>query len=145
MPLENFFLKSQYENVGDICVKVREICKTRDIDSNSINHIEIALTEALNNVIEHSYKEDPEQIIFITVEDFQDKLVFKIIDTGISRIDLKPRELKINPNDIDSLPESGMGLFIIEQIMDETEYITEGDKNIFTLTKNLESHSADGE
>ncbi|MBI9072534.1 MAG: ATP-binding protein [Melioribacteraceae bacterium] len=145
MSLENFILKSQYENVGDICLKVREICKSRDLDITATNHIEIALTEALNNVIEHSYKEDPEQIIFVTVEDLDDKMTFKIIDTGSSREDLKPRELKINPDDIESLPESGMGLFIIEQIMDETNYYTEGDKNVFTLIKKIEPSVSNGE
>lgn len=144
MKIHNYTLKSKYENVAQICIKVRKICEQKKLTENFCNSIEISLTEALNNVIEHAYLENENEVIILIIEETTDKIVFKIIDSGNTRKNVTPRALVIDPNDIDSLPESGMGLFIIESIMDKTEYINEGDKNIFKLTKKIHEVDLNG-
>ena len=61
----------------------------------------------------------------------------KLTDYCESRKNLNKPVLEFDPNDIDGLPEGGMGLFIIEQLMDNNQYTVEGNKNTFTLVKKI--------
>ena len=49
--------------------------------------------------------------------------------------------LEFDPEDLRSIPEGGMGLVIIKEIMDSTGYKTEDGKNHLTMTKKLPSKS----
>jgi serine/threonine-protein kinase RsbW len=61
----------------------------------------------------------------------------QIIDSGISRDSFVIKDLDYDPNDIDNLPESGMGLYLIKQLMDDLDYYSINGKNYFTLRKFL--------
>ena len=65
------------------------------------------------------------------------KFTINLTDYGESRKNVGKPVLEFDPDDIDSLPEGGMGLFIIEQLMDENFYTVKGNKNIFTLVKTV--------
>ncbi|MCF8242797.1 MAG: ATP-binding protein [Melioribacteraceae bacterium] len=132
-----FSIISEFESVSNACTDVREFCKGNGIPDLHCNEFEICLTEALNNVIKHSYKEDSSKKIDILVT-YEDSTVnIHIIDTGIARADLSERSLEFDPSDIENLPEGGMGLFIIEQLMDKTEYFSVDGSNTFIMTKKL--------
>ena len=111
-------------------VKVMELVKM-------IVKIDLCLVEALNNAIKHSYKGNGNEIVELEV--FIENGIVKLVitDYGISRKNLDKATLDFDPSDIENLPEDGMGLFIIESLMDETNYISDGKKNVFTLIKNF--------
>jgi anti-sigma regulatory factor (Ser/Thr protein kinase) len=48
-----------------------------------------------------------------------------------------PPTLEFDANNLDKLPEGGMGLYLIDTIMDTREYTTSGNRNILTVTKQL--------
>jgi serine/threonine-protein kinase RsbW len=58
-----------------------------------------------------------------------------LIDEGKPRESLVVHDLEFDPNNIQHLPESGMGLFIIKQLMDEMNYYSLNGKNYFILKK----------
>jgi len=91
--------------------------------------------EALNNVIKHSYKSLPENELSVLLCIDLEKVKLDISDFGIPRTNLGKACLDFDPEDITNLPEGGMGLFIIENLMDETYYISDGKTNVFTLIK----------
>jgi serine/threonine-protein kinase RsbW len=45
--------------------------------------------------------------------------------------------LEFDPDDIDSIPEGGMGLYIIDQLMTDSNYSTDNGINTFTMKKIL--------
>ncbi|MBK8943985.1 MAG: ATP-binding protein [Ignavibacteriae bacterium] len=137
MNSKKFIINSEYKNVNSVCFITKTFCEDHLISDNSIREIELSIAEALNNIIKHAYKGEENNTIEISME-VKNK-IFKIIltDYGIERSNLNKPTLDFDPNDIESLPEGGMGLFIIEQLMDETNYLREGNKNIFTMVKNL--------
>ena len=76
-----------------------------------------AVGEAFNNVILHSYKDGHRGKITLIVNNFVWGLQVEMQDTG------KTFDPSTIPEpDLDSLPESGMGLFIIRSFVDELEY-----------------------
>lgn len=133
----SFSINSEYKNVPDACDKVKEYCMEKGLPEFEAVKVEICLDEALNNVIKHSYKEHPGNRIDLTLSASDGFIRIDIIDYGESRKTVVKKELEFDPNDIENLPESGMGLFIIERYMDQTKYLADKEKNVFSLFKKL--------
>ncbi len=137
MSSKNFTVNSEYKNVSSVCFIVKTFCEDNHIPDAKIREIELCTAEALNNIIKHAYKGNEKNIIEINIEFMDNKLTIDLKDDGFERMNLSKPKLEFDPTDIDSLPEGGMGLFIIEQLMDENKYVRDGNKNIFTLVKNI--------
>lgn len=137
MKRKEYSIASDYKEVAPLCKNIRVFCLNLGFNSTECNEIEICLTEALNNIIKHAYKEDFTKEIEVNVfwEDGWAK--FELIDKGVSRKEFKKPKLEFDPKDIENLPEGGMGLFIIDQLMNEISYKTENGVNIFTMKKNI--------
>lgn len=135
MTVQNFNIASEYANVIEINQQIRKYLSDNNLEEHLCNAVEICLTEALNNVIKHSYGGDNSKSIDINIKRDNKILEIEIVDTGSPRKNLEIKELDFDPSDIDNLPEGGMGLFIIKQLMDEMTYHSADGKNHFILTK----------
>ncbi len=130
-------MEAYYDNVADLCISVRKFLLNNKVESHLCNAVEICLTEAINNVIKHAYKGEGAHKVEVDVQVNESVLEIKILDWGTSRESLVVKDLDFDPEDIDNLPESGMGLFIIKQLMDEIDYYSVNGSNYFTLRKFL--------
>ena len=137
MNSKNFSINSEYKNVNSVCFITKTFCEDHFVDEKTIKEIELSLAEAINNIIKHAYKGRPDNSINISLDISDKKLKIILEDFGIPRENKGVPTLEFDPEDIDSLPEGGMGLFIIEQLMDGTKYERAGNKNIFTLVKKI--------
>jgi serine/threonine-protein kinase RsbW len=132
-----FSLSSDYNLVGDTSALVHDFLLKSDTEQHICNAIDICLTEALNNVIKHAYKGELNHPIEINVVKDSKLLEVQIIDKGSSRDSLEIKDLDFDPEDINNLPEGGMGLYIMKQLMDELDYYSLNGRNFFTLRKYL--------
>ncbi|HLC15382.1 MAG TPA: ATP-binding protein, partial [Thermodesulfovibrionia bacterium] len=74
--------------------------------------------------------------IVFTIE--SDRLLIDIFDSGKGMEMEKIQEPVFDVDDVESIPESGLGLYIIRSIMDEVNYIRDhGKKNRLTMTRYL--------
>ncbi len=135
MDLKSFSINSDYKNVSSACFIAKTFCEDHSVNESTTKEIELCLAEALNNIIKHSYKGDNKNLIDIDLIFDENKFTFSLSDYGLPRTNVDKPKLEFDPNDIDSLPEGGMGLFIISQLMDESTYISENGKNTFTVSK----------
>lgn len=135
MAERNFNITSEYASVIEINQRIREYLTDNNLEEHICNAVEICLTEALNNVIKHSYDGDNSKTIEINIKKNPKLLEMEIIDTGTPRENLVINDLDFDPSDIENLPEGGMGLFIIKQLMDEMIYSSKEGKNYFILKK----------
>ena len=94
-----------------------------------------AIGEAFNNVVLHGYKSiTPNDIIF-EITTLEDRLVIDVKDFGTSfHPDDAPEP------DLGTLPESGMGLFIIRAFVDELTYEA-GSPNCLRMVKRFGNDS----
>lgn len=132
-----FNIASNYGEVIEINKSIREYLSGNKIETHVCNAVEICLTEALNNVIKHAYKGENTNQIEIVIRIITNQLEIDIIDEGSPRQNLIISELNFDPADIDNLPEGGMGLYIIKQLMDDLNYYSLNGKNFFTLRKQI--------
>ena len=96
---------------------------------DDIEDLKVAVSEACTNAIKHS-SDDRFTIIYTMIEN---GLTIEIIDNG-NGYDTS----SINEPDIENLKESGMGLFIIEALMEEVSIESqEGKGTSIKMTKYL--------
>lgn len=101
--------------------------------------IELAVVEAVNNAIEHAYDEAEEGKITVSYSLSQDGAVIEILDQGRGMASHFLADQggvpDFDPEDIDNLPERGMGIWLIRSCMDSATYHASSDGNRWTLTK----------
>ncbi|MCG8607806.1 ATP-binding protein [bacterium] len=128
-------IKSRLENVSLVGQTVNKICSVLLFTENAAYQTELCVVEACNNVIEHAYLGDPDKDLDVIVRLYPDKITFDICDSGNPMPSSYCREMDFDPTDRSKLPEGGMGLFFIHEIMNQVEYRTQGVHNVLSLTK----------
>jgi len=107
-----------------------------NISTEIIMNINLAMEEAVSNVILYAYQGRKDQNIYINCTKNKDVLTFTIIDSGI------PFDPTSKDNPDISLPASerpigGLGIYLMRQIMTNISYARIDNNNVFTLTKNI--------
>ncbi|MCX5811345.1 MAG: ATP-binding protein [Proteobacteria bacterium] len=132
-------IESRFENVSLVGITVKAICDFIFINKNEPYNMELSVTEAVTNAIKHAYNSEQGQNVEINIFVYSDKMVFKISDIGKG---MNPTQCNSNhvcldfePDKIETLPVGGMGLHIINSLMDEVLYETIEGKNTITLVK----------
>lgn len=126
---------SRLENVRLLGLAVHAFCTYLNFGETEAYQMQLALVEAVTNVIRHAYDGQPGQEVEVTVTLQPQCLSFQVKDTGRPLPALKPKALKFDPCDVKHLPEGGMGVFIMHHVMDRVEYRRVGETNILTLDK----------
>jgi serine/threonine-protein kinase RsbW len=116
----------------DLAIRmVASACKLVPHARDDFSHGVIsAFSEALNNVVLHGYGSEQGEI-GIEVELGHDHLTIRLTDYGRS---FDPAAAP--PPDLESLPESGLGVFIMRSFMDHVTYAA-GVPNTLSMTKYL--------
>lgn len=127
--------KPVFENVDAARVAVHTACRERYLLPGSdslISDLLLAVTEAMNNAVEHSGAKELE----IEVLTGPQNLIFRIITSG-ERFD---PTIGVAFPDLDAtkeLPEGGFGRALIAEMVDAVKYEYRAGRNILTLEKNM--------
>ena len=95
-------------------------------------HVVSAVGEAYNNIVLHGYAGREPGSIKMTIENFPECVRVVIKDTGAS---FDPSQSL--PPDLDALPVSGLGIFVMRSMVDELSYVA-GSTNVLTLVKRVD-------
>ena len=126
---------SRLSNVRLLGLAVHAFCTYLNFGETAAYQMQLALVEAVTNVIRHAYDSQPGQEVEVTVTLRPQWLSFQVKDTGRSLPALKTEALEFDPGDVKHLPEGGMGRVIMHHVMDRVEYRRVGETNILTLDK----------
>ncbi|HXV20295.1 MAG TPA: ATP-binding protein [Desulfuromonadales bacterium] len=100
--------------------------------------VKVCIAEAVNNAIIHAYGRQGGHPVEVEVERLADRVVCRIADFGkpmpAGVLQQKP-QLDYCPKDVARLPEGGMGLYIMHQVMDRVEYESKNGRNVLILTR----------
>ena len=107
------------------------------MNPTQVRKIEIALEEALVNIIQYAYRDHPGTIEIICKITSDDGLEIVIKDYGIPFNPLQNRG-KVNRHaTLEERKEGGLGISFMQELMDKIEYRREKDVNILILKKNI--------
>ena len=98
-------------------------------DREFYHEVITAFGEAFNNIVIHGYRDQSDGILEIEAELHPDELTLRLRDTGRA-FDFEA----LDPPDLSSMPEGGMGVFMIHALMDEVVY-RRGSPNVLLLRK----------
>jgi len=121
-------------NLKKIRATIKDFLKIYEVDLKIIKNIQLAVDEAVTNIIKHAYKgENKNNIIKIELELKNKKFLIHLYDNGI-----KVNKNNIKPRSLDNIKPGGLGTYFIDQLMDETKYLKSNKWiNHLVLKKNI--------
>lgn len=140
-PLEkkerHLILHNDIKQIPQLAEFVEAVAGMVHLDNGLTMSINLALEEAVTNVILYAYPEGSDGLVDIEAVIHDDMLKFIVSDAG------KPFDPTAAPEaditlDVEDRPIGGLGIFLVRNIMDSVFYKREDGKNILTMTKNLQ-------
>jgi len=116
---DHLVIQSRLDRIAEARWWVTQRTRAAGFDEESVFAIELALAEALANVVEHAYQGDETREIRLTLRIDDEKLALTIRDFG-HKFDLEA----YTPPNLDDPAEGGYGVYLIHQLMDEVIYDT---------------------
>lgn len=109
------FLKSERSSITLVEPILEELRSQLGIKDENFYNVMIAVTEAVNNAINHGNKLHPEKHVYFLVEADSDTIFVKVKDQG-NGFDPTTVADCLEPENL--LKSSGRGVFIIRELMD---------------------------
>ena len=103
---------------------------------------ELCVTEAVVNSIKHAYQDEPDHTVTVIFCLLATELVIEVLDKGKPMDPVllemkKDTALNVDTMDMDTIPESGRGLAIMQSYMDEVHYRVAENGNYLTMKKKI--------
>ncbi len=134
---ENQKLKmaSRTENLILVEKLVEDVCDVFNLREDHYGNILIAVTEAVNNAIQHGNKNNPDKKIEILFRSKTNQLCFIVKDEG-EGFDFNTLPDPTNPENIEK--ENGRGVFLMKRLADKVEFSDSGKtvSLIFNISEN---------
>ena len=133
--LKTLTLPNDVQEVPQLATFVEEVCESHGVDMMTTMQLNLALEEAVVNVMTYGYPEGTKGYVDISVQSESDCLTFVISDSG------QPFD-PTTKGDVDTtLPAEqrsigGLGIHLVKQLMDSIQYEYKDGHNTLTL-KNI--------
>ena len=140
-------IKHEKEQIPTVGKLLRNLCSIADLEAEiSVNQLELATVELLNNIVNYSSNQSSDSWITIHVS-LTDTSLLVVVSDRSGALSSKLAELYTDkcvsmPTidiGIDDLPESGWGVQLIKSACDEVSYRRSNQTNIYELTFDLMS------
>lgn len=129
--------ESLLENVALLGSAIQGLTFAAAIDKTTAFQLELCVVEATTNAIRHAYAGLPGNEVEVIVELTADRISFKVYDSGKTHPAFDQQTVSFDWESLDQVPEGGMGVSIIKEIMDEVQYSSSQGRNCLTMTKFL--------
>lgn len=129
-------LPNDVNTVPQLSEFVEGVCEELDFDMEETMSMNLALEEAVVNVMNYAYPKDSVGQVQIIAEANDQRLKFTIIDSG-SPFDPTAKEDVDTTLSVEDRPVGGLGIFLVRQLMDSINYERIDGQNVLTLRKRL--------
>lgn len=120
---ENIKISSKADNIHLVEKLIDTVCQEFKVNEDAYGNILIAVTEAVNNAINHGNQNNPNKFVDIEFQNANKKLIFSISDegTGFNYNDLP------DPTDPANIGKAGgRGVFLMKNLADSIEFLQNG-------------------
>lgn len=129
-------LHNDIQQIPQLAGFMEDVAKEAKIDNGLAMSLNLALEEAVTNVILYAYPPETDGLVDIEAIIREDRLDFIVSDSG------KPFDPTAVPDaditlGIEEREIGGLGIHLVKKIMDKVTYERPADKNILTMTKKL--------
>ena len=132
----HLILHNNLQQIPQLAEFVEAVCEEKDLPLPMVMSLNLALEEAVTNVILYAYPDGTDGLVDIEATVRDDGLEFIISDSG------KPFDPTAAPEadvtlGFEERQIGGLGIFLVRNIMDTVEYRYENGRNILTMVKNI--------
>lgn len=132
----NLLLQNDVNQVPQLAQFVDEVCEAVGFDAATTMKMNLAIEEAVVNVMNYAYPQDTVGDIHVEAQANDVRLKFTITDSG-SPFDPTAQQEADTTLTAEERPIGGLGIHLVRQIMDSINYERIDGKNILTLRKKL--------
>jgi anti-sigma regulatory factor (Ser/Thr protein kinase) len=133
---QQLILHNDVQQIEQLAEYIDSIAEATNIDPSLALSLNLALEEAVTNVVMYAYPEGTDGTVEIITQADNHLLTFIIKDSG-TPFDPTQKEDADTTLSAEERPIGGLGIFLVKQIMDEVAYKHEDGQNILTMTKKL--------
>ncbi len=123
MEKQSLNFNSKADNIVIAEKLVDDVCKKFSVDEDYYGNILIAVTEAVNNAINHGNRQNPDKKVQLDFVERADRLSFSVQDEG-EGFDHENLPDPTDPANIEKI--SGRGVFLMKHLADEVEFSENG-------------------
>ena len=123
--IETLRLSSNYRSVATIEKLIDKVCNTVGVKEDAYGNVLIAVTEAVNNAIQHGNKENGSLQIDVSVLDSTNSICFSVKDEGPG-FDFSNLPDPTSPENL--LKENGRGIFLMKNLADKVVFLGQGNQ-----------------
>ena len=136
MDTKNLTLPNDVQEVPQLAAFVDEICEAVGMDMGTTMKMNLALEEAVVNVMTYAYPSGTKGEVRIEARTADGYVEFVISDDGTP---FNPTEVKDADTTLSAEERNigGLGIFLVKHYMDKVKYKYEDGQNVLTLRKNL--------
>lgn len=124
---QKLLIPSKSENIVLVEKLVDDVCDLFDIHEDIYGHILVALTEAVNNALQHGNKSNHEKNIEISFKVKDKKIYFTVKDQG-NGFDYRHLPDPTDPKNIEK--PTGRGIFLMKHLAEKVIFEDNGSKAI---------------
>ena len=129
-------LHNDVQEIPRLATFIEEIAENHAIDMATSMNPNLAMEEAVVNVMNYAYPKESVNNIDITAEVDDEEIAFSIADSGIPFDPTQKGEPDLSL-DAEDRPIGGLGIHLVRQLMDTLDYRYENGHNILTLKKRI--------
>lgn len=118
-------ISSNVQNLRLVERLIDDVCQVYDVSDESYGNMLIAVTEAVNNAINHGNKNKADKFVQIGFEAGEKELIFSVSDEG-KGFDYTNLPDPTDPTNISH--SSGRGVFLMRQLADSIKFENSGRK-----------------
>lgn len=135
---QKLLIPSKTENIVLVEKLVDDVCDLFDIKEDIYGHILVALTEAVNNGLQHGNKANPKKHIEVTFKVKDNKIFFTVKDEGPG-FDFNNLPDPTDPKNIEK--PTGRGIFLMRHLSDNVIFEDKGTKVVLEFNLNKQKAS----
>lgn len=136
---KEIIIDNNLDEITRITQFIEELGMSLKLPSEITMSINLAIEEAVTNIIQHAYPQGRSSDIILKVNIAPGTLTFYLIDEGLS-FDPTAKESSDETTSLEQRLTEGLGLFLIRRTMDKVEYHTNGTSNQLTLIKQIDNN-----
>lgn len=129
-------LPNNIETIPQLTEFIDGFCEEQGIDMDTTFSLNLAVEEAVVNVMDYAYPEETVGYVDIQIDSDHGNITFVISDSGIP-FDPTQKEEVDTTLSAEERKVGGLGIHLVRKIMDSVDYKYIDNKNILTLKKKL--------
>lgn len=129
-------ISNNLDEISILATFIEELGEELSLSAETTMNINLALEEAVANIIMYAYPPQEQHNILLRVTSTKKQLIFLLTDKGASFDPTQVEEVDITLT-IEERPIGGLGIFLIRSIMNEISYQRIDNENQLIMKKDI--------